>query len=102
MEDASLEDFLKTGEADDESGGTGPNESDTEAEEPPEDEPPTERRREDEPPTESQQTDPDTTEPATVTYEYAPAGVECVACGTETRRRWQSTRGLVCADCKEW
>lgn len=49
-----------------------------------------------------------TTESATVTYAWSPAGDACDACGETADRRWRAGEGaddpdaLVCPDCKEW
>lgn len=40
--------------------------------------------------------------PATTTYQFAPAGKSCAACGETVTRRWESESGLVCGECKEW
>jgi hypothetical protein len=41
-------------------------------------------------------------EPARTTYQWSGAGVECAACGSEVKRRWESEAGPVCPACKEW
>lgn len=40
--------------------------------------------------------------PAASTYEWAPAGAECAACGAVVQRRWRQADELVCEACKEW
>lgn len=41
-------------------------------------------------------------EPAVSTYDFAPEGAPCAACGVSVERRWRAEAGLVCPDCKEW
>ena len=41
-------------------------------------------------------------DPATATYAWTPGGEPCAACGDRVERRWHSPAGLVCPDCKEW
>jgi len=96
MEDASLDDFLATSEGDDESGKTSEGDDESGKASQGDETPPDEKM------SEERQTHPTEIEPATVTYEYSSVGIECVACGTQTQRRWQSEGGPVCADCKEW
>jgi len=46
--------------------------------------------------------DPDAVEPATVTYQWTPAGASCDRCGARVERRWRDDGAYVCEDCKEW
>ncbi|PSQ27376.1 hypothetical protein BRD09_08645 [Halobacteriales archaeon SW_10_68_16] len=85
MEDASLDEFLDSGD-----GETGDEEAtagDTEAGG-----------------VESEEgaTEGEAVAPATATYEWSPGGTECPSCGGTVRRRWHSESGLLCAECKEW
>lgn len=41
-------------------------------------------------------------EPAVSTYEFAPGGAACAACGESVEKRWRDDAGLVCPGCKEW
>lgn len=101
MEDASLDEFLDSGEGDadddadgaggDTDDGTGDTEDDAGAVE-----------------GEASATEgegdpaPDDVAPATSTYQWAPDGAACASCGGTARRRWRSDAGLVCGECKEW
>ena len=85
MEDASLDEFLDSGDGetgddeattpDDQTGSADDGGKATEAEDP---------------------------EPATATYEWSPGGAECPSCGGTVDRRWHSEAGPVCPECKEW
>jgi hypothetical protein len=83
MDDASLDDFLDTGDRETGDGGDAPTSSED---------------------IESDATDPRATavEPATATLQWSPEGGDCEACGTAVDRRWDSEAGLVCAECKDW
>lgn len=91
MDDASLEDFLDSGEdADDDSAADA-----TDADE---------DNAADSTAATQASTDEDeaAVEPATTTYQWTPTGATCAVCGDQTERRWHSDEGLVCPDCKEW
>jgi hypothetical protein len=93
MEDASLDDFLDAdGNSESDSEDSGP--SDADGSRP--------GYANESTGTGNRATDPTGPEPATPTLEWSPAEAECESCGTEVRRRWNSGRGLVCSDCKEW
>jgi hypothetical protein len=40
--------------------------------------------------------------PATTTYAWSDEGTTCEACGEPTERRWHQDGALVCPACKEW
>lgn len=46
--------------------------------------------------------DPGAVDPAAATYEWAPGGAPCAACGDVVERRWRGEAGLVCGSCKAW
>ena len=95
MDDASLEDFLDSGEdADDESTTDADDDSAAEAADADEDTAADSTASTDE--------DEAAVEPATTTYQWTPTGATCAVCGDQTERRWHSDEGLVCPDCKEW
>ena len=111
MRDASLDEFLATDEAGEESDseaelreseaegvGTGSeteaepsagSENRTSVEEGPEGEP-------DGPPPVAD------VEPARSTFAWSADGAACAACGERVEERWDSAGGLVCTACKEW
>jgi hypothetical protein len=41
-------------------------------------------------------------DPTHTTYQWAPEGADCEACGAAVRRRWRDGDRLVCPDCKDW
>jgi len=83
-EDASLDDFLATGESE---------ESAASEAEP------------SEPASEEELSEPESSDgiaPATTTYAWDGGGAACEACGEVVERRWQQDGGLVCVACKDW
>ncbi|MFC7027243.1 hypothetical protein ACFQJ5_05955 [Halomicroarcula sp. GCM10025324] len=116
VEDASLDDFLGSGDDDaDEERDTGSTDADG-----------SETERGDDPATdagtaeteagasdeEADSTDGDDGEtapedgrdvaPATTTYAWSDEGTTCEECGAPAERRWQQDGALVCPDCKVW
>jgi hypothetical protein len=81
MGDRSLEEFL-----DDAEGGDGSPESDLDPDPDPEPSPTSERGA----------------DHTHTTYQWAPDGAGCEACGATVERRWRDGDLLVCPDCKDW
>ncbi|MCU4718234.1 DUF7573 domain-containing protein [Halapricum hydrolyticum] len=102
--DATLEDFLDSGEGDPpDTASGGPIDADRD------DETPDTADRDDETPDTADRDDetPDTAEPddadiATSAMSYRSGGGACAVCGTVVERRWRDDDGLVCRDCKTW
>ena len=91
VEDASLDDFLGSGDDDaDEERGTGSTDSTggdgagTAAEDA------------------AAPEDGRDVAPATTTYVWSDEGTTCEECGAPAERRWQQDGALVCPDCKVW
>lgn len=92
-EDASLDDFLaESADSDDAADGDGVEAED--ADEAPESAGPDGVPDSD--------PDPEAVEPAASTYDWAPDGAPCDACGALVEARWRDGGALVCAECKEW
>ena len=109
VEDASLDDFLGSGDEEDEQ-DTGPTEPET-SEEPGVDDGTADGNRSGTEPAAAgtdaagAEADDETASvvtPATTTYAWSDEGTTCEACGDPTERRWHQDGALVCPDCKEW
>jgi formylmethanofuran dehydrogenase subunit E len=99
MDDASLDEFLDTGEAEEDAPA-----SESEELEPTDEDVDTSDSGSDGS-ADTQPTatvDTQTVEPATVTATWTESGAHCDRCGEETQRLWTDDEAAVCRDCKEW
>lgn len=129
MEDASLDDFLETGDAGDDADGGGDGDAGTrgspdggnadgeravdgesdggtagdgQRDEGHGDGGVSDGRDAEGTPDQHRAVSPGTVAPAASTYQWSPGEVACEACGETVEGRWRAPAGLVCADCKDW